>query len=162
MRGLMAARASASSRTLAPALPLALALALTLAASACEDQSYKEIGTQINVLTKRSHDSSLVEAATARLVGHGRRVLPQIETALHAASEPARQNLVAVMDKLGDAEAIPILRHLAVYDASDNIRATSESILKGWAARPDERGSAAKLALARIDVKRADGEGPSP
>jgi hypothetical protein len=141
-------------------LSLLALLALAVTAGACEDQSYKEIGTQINVLTKRSHDDSLVEAASARLVGYGPRALPQIETALHAASELPRQHMVAVMDKMGDAEAIPILRHLAVYDAASDVRASCESILKGWAARPDERGAAAKLALARIDVKRADGEVP--
>jgi hypothetical protein len=128
--------------------------------AACEDQSYRDIGAQVNVLVRRSHDGSLVDVALPRLIDHGTAALPQIETALHTSPERGRLHLVAALDRIGSAEAIPILRHLAVYDISEEVRSTCEALLRGWAARPDERGASAKRALARIDQRRAGGETP--
>jgi hypothetical protein len=141
---------------------LAAALATAAATSACEDLSYREIGAEINVLVRRGHDGALVETALPRLVGFGTRAIPQIETALHTSPERGRLHLVNALERIGSAETVPVLRHLAVYDISEEVRATAQAALAGWAARPDQRGRAAKRALQRIEQRRTSGETPRP
>jgi HEAT repeat protein len=142
-------------------------LCLTWLTAACEDTSYRKIGAEITVLAKRSQDPR-VDGARQRLVGFGAAAIPQIETALHTAQERGRLHLVAAMQDIGDAEAIPILRHLAVYDSSADVRASCASILKGWAAATATttafaaRAERARLALARVEELRAKGEAPTP
>ncbi len=64
-------------------LSLAAALAVAFTA-ACEDTSYRDIGSEISLLTKR--DDAFVPPAIKRLAAYGPRAIPQIETALHTAS----------------------------------------------------------------------------
>ena len=137
--------------------------------AACEDTSYRKIGAEITVLAKRSQDPR-VDGARQRLVAFGAAAIPQIETALHTAQERGRLHLVAAMQDIGDAEAIPILRHLAVYDSSSEVRASCASILRGWSAATATatatataaRAERARLALARVEELRAKGEAPTP
>ena len=131
--------------------------------AACEDTSYRKIGSEITVLAKRSQDPR-VDGARQRLVAFGAAAIPQIETALHTAQERGRLHLVAAMQDIGDAEAIPILRHLAVYDSSADVRASCASILKGWAAATATapRAERARTALARVEDLRRRGEMPTP
>jgi len=70
---------------------------------ACEDRSYREIGAQINALTKPG--GSPVPDAIAQLARIGRRTLPQIETALHTASPHGKSNLIVALDAIGDPES---------------------------------------------------------
>ena len=139
---------------------LGLGLAAALALGGCEDQSYRDIGGEIGILTSRS--DRLIEPATERLCGYGRHAIPQIETALHTASETGRRNLLGALHAIGDAEAIPILRHFSVYDGSPIVRAEAETILGGWAGHGSPRAEAASAALKRIAELRAMGEGPAP
>ena len=88
----------------------------------------------------------------------GPAAIPQIETAMHTAQERGRLHLVATLQDIGDAEAIPILRHFAVYDSSDQVRAACESVLKGWSAATDARADRARPALARVVELRSKGE----
>ena len=135
------------------------ALAATLwLAPACEDQSYRSIGSEIGLLTARN--DGLVVPAIERLRGFGRHALPQIEIALHTASETGRRNLINALYAIGDAEAVPILRHFAVYDVTADIRAQCETILDGWAGIGSPRAEAARAALKRIGELRLQGEGP--
>lgn len=142
-------------------LALGSAIVLGLGSGACEDQSYRRIGGEINVLVRRSRDAQ-AEPARARLVGYGRRAIPQIETALHTAPERGRLHLIAALEAIGDGEAAPILRHCAVYDTSDEVRAACDSTLAGWAAAGGTRGEQARAAIARIGQLRTSGEGPTP
>jgi hypothetical protein len=142
------------------ALPRFAGLALAVALAACDDQSYKEIGGEIAVLTQRT--DGLVATATQRLRGHGRHAIPQIEIALHTASDSGRRNLIAALRAIGDPEAIPILRHFAVYDLSPPLQSACETVLQGWTGGDSPRAQAARLALARIAALRAAGEGPAP
>ena len=102
----------------------------------CEDTSYRKIGAEITVLAKRSQDPR-VDGARQRLVAFGPTAIPQIETALHTAPERGPPHLVAALQDIGDAEAIPILRHFAVYDGSAEVRAACEAVLKRWSAATD-------------------------
>ena len=138
----------------------ALSLALGTSTGACDDQSYKDIGSEIGLLTARS--DSLVPPAIERLARYGRRALPQIEIALHTASDSGRRNLVATLARIGDPEAVPIFRHFAVYDLSPDIRGECERVLGEWAQVPGVRAEAARAALSRIAELRAHGAAPAP
>lgn len=128
-----------------------------LALAACEDRSYRDIGAQIGVLTQRS--DALVPPALDRLIGFGRRALPQIETALHTASPAGKLHLVRALDRIADPEAAPVLRHFAVYDPAPEVRGACEAVLQRWASG-GATAEAARRELARIADKRARGEGP--
>ena len=135
-------------------LRLACLLAL-LSPAGCEDRSYREIGAQINTLTKPGGGSPA--DAIAQLARMGRRTLPQIETALHTASARGKTNLVKALDAIGEPEATAIVQHFAVYDASAEVRAACEDLLQRWAAASDRRAGPARQALARVSEKRAKG-----
>jgi hypothetical protein len=136
---------------------LAVALAAALAA-ACEDGSHGDIGDEINILVRRN--DQLVPAATERLAGYKRAAIPQIETAFHTAAPPGRVHLIAAMDRIGDGEAVPILRHAALYDVTPDVRGAAEAVLTRWAAGQDARADRSRAALAELTRKRAAGDGP--
>ncbi len=133
---------------------------LWLLAAACEDDSYRAIGSDIRLLTQ---DQRLAEEPVlARLSAHGSRAIPQIEIALHTAPDRGRLRLFATLERIGDEEAIPVLRHFAVYDANPEVREVCARVLRGWGAQADARGKRAAVALLGIREKRARGEGPAP
>lgn len=134
------------------------AVCLWLAAAACEDTSYRQIGGEINLLTKR--DDALVPPSVARLAAFGPRALPQIETALHTASAAGKHHLLAVVERIGSPEGIPVVRHFALYDPDADVRRRCAELLTMWAASSDARGARAQEALGWIARKRAHGEGP--
>jgi HEAT repeat protein len=139
---------------------LALPIVLGAAAAACDDQSYRDIGAEIGLLTTRS--DALVPPAIERLSHYRRRAIPQIEIALHTASDSGRRNLIGTLARIGDPEAVPILRHFAVYDLSPEIRAACETVLTEWARPPAPQAVIAQAALTRIAELRAAGEAPAP
>lgn len=137
----------------------AVVVAAALALGACEDGSHRDIGDEINILTRRN--DALVPPAVGRLAAYGRKAIPQIETALHTAAPTGRLHLLEAIGRIGDAAAAPILRHVAIYDVNRDVREAAEGILAAWAAGPREpartEAQAAREAIAR---KRAAGEGP--
>lgn len=136
----------------------AAALALT-ATAACETVSHRDIGDEINILIRRN--DQLVPPATKRLAAFKRAAIPQIETAMHTAAPPGRANLLAALDMIGDEEAIPILRQVAVFDITTEVREAAEAMLTRWAAAgAGVRAERARAALAEIARKRAAGHGP--
>lgn len=136
---------------------LVLALAASLLA-ACDDASHGDIGDEINILVRRN--DQLVPPATERLAAYKRAAIPQIETAFHTAAPPGRLHLIAALDRIGDDEAVPILRHAALFDITADVRAAAEGVLTGWAAGKGARADRALTALAEIAHQRAAGEGP--
>jgi hypothetical protein len=139
-----------------------LVLAPALAGSvltACEDGSHGDIGDEINILVRR--DDALVAPATERLAAYKRRALPQIEVAMHTAAPTGRLHLVAALDKIGDEEAAPVLRHVAVYDMTPEVRQSAEAVLSRWAGEGGgARAERARATLAEIARRRKAGEGP--
>jgi len=137
-----------------------IATCLLLTVSACEEIAHREIGDEINILLRR--DDALVPPATERLARYRRAAIPQIETAMHTAAPTGRHHLLAALEKIGDGDAVPILRHIAVFDITADVRAGAEALLSRWAAATDDKPRAARAsaALAEIARKRAAGIGP--
>ena len=71
-----------------------------------------------------------------RLAAFKRAAIPQIETSLHTAAPAGRLHLIAAMARIGDGEAVPILRHAALFDVAPEVRSAAEAVLSGWAADP--------------------------
>jgi hypothetical protein len=139
--------------------------ALGIAGAACDDGSHRDIGDEINILIRRN--DALVPSATERLARYGRLAIPQIETALHTAAPAGRLHLITALEKIGDGEAVPILRHFAVYDARSDVRQAAADLLARWAAGPGDapareraRAERARSAQARVAAKQRAGEGP--
>jgi hypothetical protein len=143
-----------------------------VACGACEESAHRDIQDEINILTRRN--DALVPPATDRLARFGRLAIPQIETAMHTAAPTGRLHLIDALDRLGDEDAIPILRHFAVYDTRPEVQQACADLLATWASasapasgssasgavgvqRRAERARGAQVEIAR---KRAAGEAP--
>ena len=92
-----------------------------------------------------------MEAATERLVPHGRRAIVIIEAALHTAQPPGRKNLIVALRRIHDADAVPLLRHFAVFDASPDVRTEARWTLEQWALEKGELGAKSRAALRTVD-----------
>jgi hypothetical protein len=139
---------------------LSLLLSLALGAAACDDNSHRDLQDEINILTRRN--DALVGPATQRLARYGRAAIPQIEIAVHTAAPTGRLHLIDAFAAIGDDEAVPVLRHFAVYDVREDVRRACEDLLQRWAADTSSahRAERARLAQAEITRLRAAGEGP--
>ena len=139
--------------------PCSFLFALFLFA-ACEEVSHRDIGDEINILIRRN--DQLVPPATERLARYRRSALPQIETAMHTSAPTGRLHLITALEKIGDGEAVPVLRHVAVFDITAEVRDAAEKLLSRWAASSDDKPRAvrAQAALTEIARKRAAGIGP--
>jgi len=133
---------------------------MATAAAACEEVSHRDIGDEINILVRR--DDDLVPPATQRLARYRRAALPQIETAFHTSAPPGRLHLITALDKIGDVEAIQVLRHVAIFDITPEVRDAAEKLLQRWSASSDDKARAdrARAALADVARRRAAGVGP--
>lgn len=147
-------------RRAARAVAVAALLVLAAAGAGCEDVSHRDIGDEINILTRRN--DALVPPAIERLAAYRRTALPQIETALHTAAPTGRLHLIAALERIADGEAVPVLRHVAIYDVRPEVREAAEAVLTKWAAAGGAGGLATRAAAARAEIarKRAAGEGP--
>ena len=139
---------------------VAATLALfALTSLACDDHSHTDIGDEINILIRRN--DALVPPATERLAAYGRKAVPQIETALHTAAPFGRLHLIVALDRIGDDESVSVLRHVAVYDVTAEVRDAALALLTRWTTAPRKPlAERAQAALTEIARKRAAGEGP--
>lgn len=136
-----------------------MVLLAAVGAASCDDHSHTDIGDEINILTRRN--DALVPPATERLAGYGRKAVAQIETAMHTAAPFGRLHLIAALDKIGEPESAWVLRHVAVYDVTPEIRDAAEALLTRWSTDPRKPlAESARTALAEIAHKRSVGEGP--
>jgi hypothetical protein len=137
---------------------------LVVVAAGCEDTSHRDIQDEINILTRRN--DALVAPATQRLARYGRRAIAQIETAIHTAAPTGRSHLVDALGVMGDEEAVPVLRHFAIYDVRAEVRRACEDLLEQWASDGGDsrstrrRAERARAAEDEIVRKRAAGEAP--
>ena len=129
-------------------------LALCLLAG-CSDRTETEARGNVTLLLHQ--EGAEARAAGERLAKMGRRAIPTIEAALHTADPGGRKSLIVVLRQIGDGEAIPLLRHLAAFDADASVRQEAEWTLKQWAADASNgaRAEKSKAALRAIDEIRA-------
>jgi len=152
-------RRATLTRSAGPRMTAAVLLAC-LAGAACEDRIHREIAAEIHLLLEPK--TAILTGTQSRLTAFGIKAIPQIEVALHTASVRGRQDLIAALVEIGDAEAIPILRHFAVYDENAAVRDACRQALSDWKAGSGQRAEAASKALDRIATLDARGIGPSP
>ncbi|HEY4187930.1 MAG TPA: hypothetical protein VGP07_22840 [Polyangia bacterium] len=130
----------------------------------CDDSSHRDIQDEINILTRRN--DALVAPATQRLARYGRLAIPLIETAIHTAAPTGRLHLIDAFGVIGDDDAVPVLRHFAIYDVRSEVRRACEDLLDRWAtdrggsSSVHHRAERATAAQAEIARKRAAGEAP--
>lgn len=125
---------------------------LAVAATACSDRTDDEIRATVTLLLNQ--EGPTATAAAEKLASFGGRAVPTIEAAMHTANVPGRKNLILALRQIGDAEAVPLLRHIAIFDNSADVRREAEWTLKQWAAAGGARAEKAKAALRAIDEER--------
>jgi HEAT repeat protein len=132
--------------------PMLLFLA-AVAAVGCEDDD-EAIRGEVQSLVLAAGTGTPATAAAERLARHGRRALPAVEAALHTAEPAGRKNLILALRKIGDGDAAPLLRHVALFDPAPDVRREAEWTLRSWAAGRDARGERARAALRELDERR--------
>ncbi len=71
-------------------------------------------------------DSDLAaDDAETRLIARGRRAIVLLESGLYQAEAQGRMRIVRTLERIGNPEAAPILRHLAEHDPDDGVRAAA-------------------------------------
>ena len=117
------------------------------------DADERKIHDEVDILTSR--EGQLAEDAAHRLAKNfGVRAIPSIETAMHTANPPGRMNCIMALRRIGHADAIPLLRHYAIYDEEDGVRTEAEVTLRQWAGRTDDRATKARTAVRAIEEAR--------
>ncbi len=87
------------------------------------------------------------EQALRTIAASGRAALPPLEAALHRNEPKERRAALLALRRLGLAEAVPLLGHVAQFDADASVRDDARAVLDRWAAERGPRGEAAKRAL---------------
>jgi hypothetical protein len=130
-----------------------LLCALLAAAPACNDA---DDDIRANVTLLCNHEGALATAAAEHLTRYGRRAIPTIEAAMHTASPTGKKNLILALRKIGDAEAVPLLGHLAQFEPNPDVRREAEWTLRQWAGddQAKERAARAKQAVRALEEAR--------
>jgi hypothetical protein len=123
---------------------------LSIAGCSTDDDA---IRADVQLIALTPAEGSTTQAVD-RLVARGRRALPPVEAALHTADVSGRKNLVLVLRKIGDPDAVPLLRHIALFDPAPDVSREAEWTLKTWAAGRDARGDRSRAALRELDERR--------
>jgi hypothetical protein len=145
----------------APGVPLPRVipwlLVALLAAPACTRRELREreIRDEVEIIAAR--EGALAERSMEELRKYGRDALPPIEAALPKASPTGQLNLVMALRRLGDPEAIPLLRHLILRNQLEPVRIEAEVTLRTWAKGSDVRAERARAALRSIDEVQGRG-----
>jgi hypothetical protein len=130
---------------------------LGVGAGACSE-SDDDIRANVTLLC--NHEGALAVAAADHLARFGRRAIPTIEAAMHTASGPGKKNLILALRKIGDAEAVPLLAHIAEFEPNADVKREAEWTLRGWAAdgKAAARAEKAKAALRKLEESRGTQE----
>jgi HEAT repeat protein len=137
-------------------LAVLLAAALALAACTRQEQRDRDLRSEVAVIATR--EGPLAEAAIQEVKQYGREAIPPIEAALPTVSTTGRLNLVWALRVIGDAEAVPLLAHVALHDEDEAVRAEAETTLRTWAEGRDERAARAVKALRQLEEQRGTGK----
>jgi hypothetical protein len=126
--------------------PFVLIAVMLVAPAACNDA---DDDIRANVTLLCNHEGALATAAAEHLQRYGRKAIPTIEAAMHTATPTGKKNLILALRKIGDAEAVPLLGHMAQFEPNADVRREAEWTLRGWAAdgNAKERADKAKQAV---------------
>jgi hypothetical protein len=127
-------------------------LPLLLVLSACSDTVDNDIRAAVTLVA--NNEGAAEVAAEERLERHGRRAIPTIEAALHTAGVPGRKNLIATLRRIGDEEAVPLLRHVALYDGAPDVRREALWTLKQWGQGGGSRADKARAAVRSVEEQQ--------
>jgi hypothetical protein len=119
---------------------------------ACSSNTDDDIRGQVTLLLNQ--EGAPAQAAAKKLVAHGKRAIPTVESALHTASPAGKKNLIGILRQIGDESAIPLLRHIAVYEPAEDVRKEALWTLQGWAKEDNPRGHKAREAIRAVDENR--------
>jgi hypothetical protein len=136
-------------------LPVLLLALVTLTACTRRELREREIRDEVAIIAGR--EGALAERSMDELKRYGRDAIPPIEAALPKASQTGQLNLVMALRRLGDPEAIPLLRHLALRNETEAVRIEAEVTLRSWAKGTDGRAEKARAALRSIDEAQGRG-----
>lgn len=78
----------------------------------------------------------LADEAGRALTRRGRDAIVILETGLYRAEPDARRRIIRVLVDIGDRAALPILEHLAAFDADAEVRVAASRGLERLNARP--------------------------
>ena len=134
--------------------PFVLIAAIMVGPAACNDA---DDDIRANVTLLCNHEGALATAAAEHLQRYGRRAIPTIEGAMHTASPTGKKNLILALRKIGDAEAVPLLGHIAQFEPNVDVRREAEWTLRGWAADGSARERADKAKQAVRVLEEAHG-----
>jgi hypothetical protein len=141
--------------TVRRAFPWLLLPLLALPACTRRELREREIRDQVEIIAVR--EGALAERSMEELKRYGRDALPQIEAALPKASTSGQLNLVMALRRLGDAEAVPLLRHLVLRNETEAVRIEAETTLRSWAKGTDVRAERARAAIRSIEEAQGRG-----
>ena len=115
----------------------------------------REIRDEVSIVAAR--EGALAERSMEELRRYGRDAIPYIEAALPSASVTGKLNLVMALRRIGDAEAVPLLRHLALHEPEEAVRIEAETTLRRWAEGGGPRAARAREALRQIEERGGRG-----
>ena len=123
---------------------------LVAVAPACSDA---DDDIRANVTLLCNHEGALATAAADHLARFGRRAIPTIEAAMHTATATGKKNLILALRKIGDAEAVPLLGHIARFEPNADVRREAEWTLRQWAGddKAAARATRAKQAVRTLE-----------
>ena len=140
----------------APSWLLAGLLGL-LALPACTRRELRDREIRDEVAIVAGREGALAERSMEELRKFGRDAIPPIESALPKASPTGQLNLVMALRRLGDPEAIPLLRHLVLRNDQEAVRIEAEMTLRSWAQGSGGRAEQARAALRSIEEAQGRG-----
>lgn len=106
----------------------ALLLLVSFLLPACSDN--REYASRAAVKSLLESKDSLVRHHRARLVTMGRFVLPDIEQEYQGTTYKGRMRLLDVLERMGDPEALHLVRHIARWDADSVCRERAAEVAK--------------------------------
>jgi hypothetical protein len=133
-------------------------LALTVGCKDAADESHEhglEIGSQVQLLSTTRGE--LAEQSLRRILPHGRAALPYLEASMHTAKALGRKNIIMALRRLGLAESVPLLGHIAAYDEERAAAREAWQTLELWASERSPRGESARQVLRKVDEVRGTG-----
>ena len=141
--------------SLARVVPWLLVGLTALPACTRRELREREIRDEVEIIAAR--EGALAERSMEELRKYGRDAIPPIEAALPKASPTGQLNLVMALRRLGDPEAIPLLRQLVLRNQMEAVRIEAEVTLRSWAKGSDVRAERARAALRSIDEAQGRG-----